>query len=605
MNEWHEVREEPEKVNSHSGKQLSKWLVCALACIFVFCAQSVAHSAPADSIIFDAVTATAGRSAVLTARLHNANTMTILSLPLIYPAADISLDSISWVSTRDGLSTMGQEEIDLAAGRAQLALVAIAEPFISPGEGIFAELYFSIDPDAADGTRAVIDTAMYPPNGYVLARTPDHTDLPLGFVPGVFNIVRENQPPVLEVDAWQFGVEGQELRFAVGVTDADDDSLIVSVSGAPTTATMTATGVNTYEFSWTPDYLGATSSAASPFMVTFHVTDGETPVSKTVEIRINNVNRSPEMSLPPPAHVIARDSVLISIEAVDPDGGPLSFASLQDFDHDSTVGDNPWTYSWQTSDADVGSHELRFACEDEYGAADTITVEVTVAEVQAYRLTIESVSGEAGATALVPVELANLNEIGGFDLLIHYDPSAMVFDGVERAGLGTESWESFEISEITDVTGRNIRLTGIADLDDGVSSPVLPPSDTTLFNLKFILADETEFFGLSSPVYFNLGEPTDNILQLPDGTTVIQTKINYVSGEVLIEEPAGLLIGDINLNGVAFEVGDAVRFTNFFTYGSQLDPVQRANSDCNRDGTAASLADLVYLIGILTESITP
>ncbi|MCK4371520.1 MAG: T9SS type A sorting domain-containing protein, partial [candidate division Zixibacteria bacterium] len=61
--------------------------------------------------------------------------------------------------------------------------------------------------------------------------------------------------------------------------------------------------------------------------------------------------------------------------------------------------------------------------------------------------------------------------------------------------------------------------------------------------------------------------------------------------------------GDINLNGVAYEVSDAVVFSNYFVYGLPVFTVnldgQIAATDVNADGVTLSVADLVYLIRVI------
>ena len=140
-------------------------------------------------------------------------------------------------------------------------------------------------------------------------------------------------------------------------------------------------------------------------------------------------------------------------------------------------------------------------------------------------------------------------------------------------------------------------------MNNGTHTPPLPPSDTVLFVLLFSLSDQSAFYDQSVPLTFNLASSTDNVLSDQSGTLIAQNDIDYVSGAVLIRKPAGLLIGDINLNGVAFEIGDAVRLTNYFIYGQRaaLDPVQMANADCNQDGMKATISDLVYLIRVLVD----
>jgi hypothetical protein len=61
--------------------------------------------------------------------------------------------------------------------------------------------------------------------------------------------------------------------------------------------------------------------------------------------------------------------------------------------------------------------------------------------------------------------------------------------------------------------------------------------------------------------------------------------------------------GDVNLNGVANEIADAVVFTNYFIYGPDAFTInfegQKAATEINGDGIALTVADLVYLIRII------
>jgi hypothetical protein len=70
--------------------------------------------------------------------------------------------------------------------------------------------------------------------------------------------------------------------------------------------------------------------------------------------------------------------------------------------------------------------------------------------------------------------------------------------------------------------------------------------------------------------------------------------------------------GDLNLNGLAYEIADAVLYTNYFLYGlAALDsnPIYRtaqiAASDANNDGTRLSVADLVYLLRVVVGDALP
>ena len=70
--------------------------------------------------------------------------------------------------------------------------------------------------------------------------------------------------------------------------------------------------------------------------------------------------------------------------------------------------------------------------------------------------------------------------------------------------------------------------------------------------------------------------------------------------------------GDINLNGIANEIADAVLFTNFFLKGINAfspDPQKRqgmvAATDVNADGHVLTVGDLVYLLRIIVGDALP
>jgi hypothetical protein len=85
----------------------------------------------------------------------------------------------------------------------------------------------------------------------------------------------------------------------------------------------------------------------------------------------------------------------------------------------------------------------------------------------------------------------------------------------------------------------------------------------------------------------------DNSLLLENGGWITPPELVLTPGEILIISP---LYGDININGFPYEIGDAVTFMNYFMGLTEFNARQYANSDCNRDGIQASIADLVYLL---------
>ncbi len=67
--------------------------------------------------------------------------------------------------------------------------------------------------------------------------------------------------------------------------------------------------------------------------------------------------------------------------------------------------------------------------------------------------------------------------------------------------------------------------------------------------------------------------------------------------------------GDMNLNGVANEIADAVLYTNYFLKGLAAFtisvPAQIAASDINADGNTLTIGDLVYLLRVLLGDVQP
>jgi hypothetical protein len=67
--------------------------------------------------------------------------------------------------------------------------------------------------------------------------------------------------------------------------------------------------------------------------------------------------------------------------------------------------------------------------------------------------------------------------------------------------------------------------------------------------------------------------------------------------------------GDININGIAYEIADGVMFTNYFitgvgAFGSHVEG-SIAASDVNRDGVPLTVSDLVYLIRVVIGDALP
>ncbi|GAH35566.1 unnamed protein product, partial [marine sediment metagenome] len=135
--------------------------------------------------------------------------------------------------------------------------------------------------------------------------------------------------------------------------------------------------------------------------------------------------------------------------------------------------------------------------------------------------------------------------------------------------------------------------------------------DTRIFNPEGLLIwDETDddAFPESSRI-FGVGTP-DECIQEVEGKPAPIRCVEFNHGGICVVHPDSIDDrGDINLNGVAYEIADAVVLSNYFIYGLSAFTVsvagQIAASDVNADGLTLSVADLVYLIRVIIGDADP
>jgi hypothetical protein len=242
--------------------------------------------------------------------------------------------------------------------------------------------------------------------------------------------------------------------------------------------------------------------------------------------------------------------------------------------------------------------------------------------------------------------------VGGFDFVICYDPSALTFLNAVRGQDLHPDWEYFTWR--TGMFGGNcsggcpdgfIRVLGIADMDNGIApDPGTFELNGCIIELTFYVTPDQELTEQCVPVGFCAYDCGDNVITTRSGDTTfipdydlnLSTNGVHYGATYDIEEclagggpgkppaieciefiPGWICIipppddrGDLNLNGIANEVGDAVLFSNYFIFGSSVwDPVWRDiqvfSSDVNNDGITLTIADLVYLIRIITGDEQP
>jgi hypothetical protein len=203
---------------------------------------------------------------------------------------------------------------------------------------------------------------------------------------------------------------------------------------------------------------------------------------------------------------------------------------------------------------------------------------------------IEAIPGEPGL--LIPIWISVSQPTVGVNIVLSYDQSLLT-PNVVAPNMFFQSFAA-DLS----FPGR-IYINLLTDLPP---PPQIPPieGDTIFAWISCGVTSEDLGYDLLTHMDFYEDPNTpypDNSILLEDGTWIIPPNLSLIQGDILIIHP---LYGDINLNGYTYEIGDAVTFLNYFMGYTEFNRRQYANSDCNRDGVQASIADLVYLLAVVS-----
>jgi hypothetical protein len=294
--------------------------------------------------------------------------------------------------------------------------------------------------------------------------------------------------------------------------------------------------------------------------------------------------------------------------------------------------------------------------------ADTVCFDI---RVTGFLITIEKVHGQLPGhytTAGVYLDSAWANpvdSIGGFDFLITYDVSILTSMGARRGDLIADdvAWEYFTYRHVNNCgsgcPSGLIRIVGMRESNDGIFNPHYIVGPGELVKLDFYVSANYNYESQYVPIQFYWMDCGDNVLSDVTGNWLyLGLKVYsfegvelsnpyewnltgpmgycfdtvYDTAGVYKNAPIGALIfrnggidiipiediddrGDINLNGIANEIADAVVFTNYFIYGYDAFSInvegQKAATEVNGDGIALTVADLVYLIRIIVGDALP
>jgi hypothetical protein len=327
--------------------------------------------------------------------------------------------------------------------------------------------------------------------------------------------------------------------------------------------------------------------------------------------------------------------VCFSIAASDPNTGQL-------FDLDMIEGAGTFNRIVSHSPIDAqhcfiadttGCYQFVFEATDSCGvsARDTTLICIRIEPPDTmFQICIDQVESLNGRNVSVKVRGLQMMEMGGYDFLICYDPTMLHFSAA-YADSALSEWEYFTY-RVGSSTGclpcgaGVVRLLGIADMNNGAAHPpswAFTPKGP-LHELVFFVTEDRTFINQCAPIQFCSWQCRDNTIASKSGDTLYVGIDNYpdsciedggknpilrridfnCNGQVCIVPPEDDR-GDINLNGIANEVADAVLFSNWFIHGDEVwDPIYSENqilaTDVNCDGLVLTLSDLVTLIRIVT-----
>jgi len=321
-------------------------------------------------------------------------------------------------------------------------------------------------------------------------------------------------------------------------------------------------------------------------------------------------------------------------------------------------------YEWQT-------HVLQITPDSaDFGETFHMTVEgasnleqyncdltFTVEPMQPYRVRIDGLRNVAqGQYAHLDVILEEANvPLRSFDFKVVYDASVIAAIRATPGDFLTEcGWENLGYSfgpfepRVPGEPSGQMRVRGSADGAYGTAPTCFLPENlpATLFTIDFFVTDDRTYECTAIPVRFYWHDCRDNLMRPPvTNFTFLSNDVYDLDGSLLpridtlpfyfgapdeclsdsarlqtrrlIDFQNGYLDiicadsiddrGDININGVAYEVADVVLFTNYFVYGAAVfttDFVRQAEaSDVNGDGLALTVEDLQWMIQVIDGNV--
>ncbi len=299
-------------------------------------------------------------------------------------------------------------------------------------------------------------------------------------------------------------------------------------------------------------------------------------------------------------------------------------------------------------------------------AAGNLSAQTPPQAIDNYRVEIgQAAESIPGDTVSIPViKTAGSEKFKGFDLLIAYDTSYLSIVGIDPgepfAIPGIYEWEYFthrtgsmNCYDSSCPTGF-ARFVSLTDINNGTHHPLLEtlPDGTVLFTIHFRVEHDLALDCSAAPVRFYWIDCGDNAIAfgeiLPVGLAVSDSvfdfqginitdffrlipsyygapfncidsiapnppvrAVTFVNGKIDFYCPGTnpIKIGDINLNGIPYESGDAEIFRDYMRFGHSALTInmgdQILSSDTKKDDNFLTVEDYVYLNQVRDGALPP
>ena len=237
-----------------------------------------------------------------------------------------------------------------------------------------------------------------------------------------------------------------------------------------------------------------------------------------------------------------------------------------------------------------------FTAVDEFNLTSEVTVNINVDPVTISVTSDSTLPGYQASVDVYLVQNGSNSNVGGFDLTMLWDASAFTAEYVDFSPDFGE-WEYLH-ANLAPFGPGSLKLVGLANLMGGG----VPPMRMGVYwvaRVYFQCSGNQDLQGNIFPISMPTDSISFNVLSDSSGYLVYHPHLN--PGRIIFMDYGDVLIGDINLNQLPYEMGDAIAFIDHL-----IDPIeypfnitQRYASDCNQDLIPETIADLIFMLNVI------